>query len=110
MKALFLMFALASAGAAHAVENCDVLRAQIESKITASGVSGFSVTVADATATVPGQVVGACELGTKKIVYARDATAAGTVAAAPARAPAPGGGMLTECKDGTTSMGGNCRP
>ncbi|SEL93043.1 Protein of unknown function [Variovorax sp. YR750] len=95
-----------AAGTAHAAaEDCEALRTRIESKIAASGVARFTVTVIDANASANGQVVGSCELGTKKVVYLKDAGAA----TAPAAAPAPGEPMLTECKDGTTSYGGDCR-
>jgi hypothetical protein len=64
---------IAAAGAAHAAENCEALRAQIESKIGAAGVTRFAVLTVDADAPASGQVVGSCELGTKKIVYQREA-------------------------------------
>jgi hypothetical protein len=115
---------IAAAGAAHAAENCEALRAQIESKIGAAGVTRFAVLTVDADAPVSGQVVGSCELGTKKIVYQREAGPA--PAPAPGSSPAPGsapaagpaaeppsspddGPILTECKDGTVSVGGDCK-
>ena len=87
---------------------CDALRAQIEARIAAAGVNRFTVTVVDAQATAEGQVVGSCELGTKKVVYQRlDAGGASTSAPSPARTgEAP---ILTECKDGSTSVGGDCK-
>jgi len=102
------------AGAAHAAEDCEALRTRIESKIAASGVARFTVTVVDANASANGQVVGSCELGTKKVVYLKDAGAALAPASAPASAPTPAPAqgtdepMLTECKDGTVTMG-DCR-
>ncbi|MES2245742.1 MAG: DUF1161 domain-containing protein [Pseudomonadota bacterium] len=101
---------LVAAGGAHAQSNCDTLRAEIEAKIAASGVTNFSVVTVDAAATASGQVVGSCDLGTKKIVYQREGGAASPAPASPS-APAPRGEpMLTECKDGSVSMGGNCKP
>ncbi|MNQ91810.1 hypothetical protein D3C85_1072080 [compost metagenome] len=103
---------LVAAGSAHAQSpsNCETLRAQIEAKIAASGVTNFSVVTVDAAATASGQVVGSCELGTKKIVYQREGGAASPAPASPS-APAPRGEpMLTECKDGSVSMGGSCKP
>jgi hypothetical protein len=101
-------------------DNCEALRAQIEAKIAASGVTQFSVTVADASG-IPGggQVVGSCAQGAKKIIYTRAATRqtppAASVpvpvsvsASAPARKTKPRT-MLTECKNGTVSADGNCR-
>ncbi|WP_076999777.1 DUF1161 domain-containing protein [Variovorax sp. KK3] len=95
------------ASAAHGAESCEALRAQIEAKIAAAGVSRFTVATVDAAAPAAGQVVGSCELGSKKIVYQREGGTA-PVAATP-RPPARGEPMLTECKDGSVSMGGECR-
>jgi hypothetical protein len=109
MKLWLISMALAFAGAAHGAENCEALRTQIESKIAASGVTRFSVTTIDANAQPPGQVVGTCELGSKKIIYQREGAPAGDGAAArPAPAPA-GERILTECKDGTVTVGGSCK-
>ena len=101
--------ALAFAGASHGAENCEALRAQIESKIAASGVTRVSVTTIDANAQADGQVVGSCDLGSKKIVYQREgAPAADGALARPAPAPA-NERILTECKDGTVTVGGSCK-
>ncbi|NVM88257.1 hypothetical protein FHT32_001905 [Variovorax sp. SG517] len=105
-----------AAGTAHAAEDCEALRTRIEQKIAASGVARFTVTVIDANASANGQVVGSCELGTRKVVYLKDAGAApapapaSTPASAPTPKPAQGTNepMITECKDGTVTMG-NCR-
>lgn len=104
-----LLAACAFAGNASAQEdNCEAIRAQIESKIAASGVIGFSVTVMDANANTSGQVVGSCALGTRRIVYSRPSSAGADSAATPARPR--GSAMLTECKDGSAPVGGNCKP
>ncbi|MGJ3701334.1 DUF1161 domain-containing protein [Variovorax sp. AFSI2.2] len=109
MKLWSISMALAFAGAAHGAENCEALRAQIESKIAASGVTRFSVTTIDANAQANGQVVGSCDLGSKKIVYQREgAPAADGALARPAPAPA-NERILTECKDGTVTVGGSCK-
>lgn len=96
-----------AAGAASAATSCDTLRADIESRIAASGVARFAVTVVAADAPASGQVVGSCELGSKKIVYAREGAATATAGADASRPPKEQ--MLTECKDGTVSVGGDCR-
>lgn len=101
-----LAWALA-AGTAAAAGNCEVLRAQIEAKISAAGVTRFSVVTLDAAAPADGQVVGSCDLGSRKIVYQREGGGLASSAARPA--PARGEPILTECKDGTVSMGGDCR-
>ena len=91
-----------------AADTCESLRADIEAKIRANGVTQFTVVVADIEAEVAGQVVGTCAQGARKIVYARqDGIAPG---AAPPRAVQGGDEpVLTECKDGTVSVGGDCR-
>jgi len=109
MKKLWLLpAALAFAGAAHGAENCEALRAQIESKISAAGVTRFAVLIVDANAPAAGQVVGSCELGTRKIVYQREDGPAPGAAPVPPRSPEDDR-ILTECKDGTVSVGGDCR-
>ena len=100
-----------AAGTAHAAEDCEALRTRIESKIVAAGVARFTVTVVGANASANGQVVGTCELGSRKVVYLKDAgTGPGPDPAPAAASTGPSGEpMLTECKDGTVSMGGDCR-
>lgn len=113
--------------------SCEVLQAQIEAKIRRAGVEAFALTVVAADAPAAGRVVGTCELGTKKIVYVRgtapSAGATGTAAAHPS-APAastaaassaprpratssrtgrpPPARVITECRDGTVVVGGDC--
>jgi hypothetical protein len=118
---------------AHAADNCEPLRAGIEANIASKGLSDFSVSVVDAASELPGQVVGRCGNGSKKILYVRGASlgpspAAAAASSAPSSpgpnvapqkpAPSPGSGnakpvakgqgILTECKDGSVSVGGNC--
>lgn len=90
---------LALAGAAGAAETCEAIRSRIDAKIRAAGVQEFSLRTVDADAKLSGKVVGSCDLGKKKIVYAQ-----GSAAAQPDKQA-----ILTECKDGTVSMGGDCR-
>ena len=115
LAAAALAFAAgAGAGASHAA-GCEELAAQIDAKIRASGVTQFTLTTVDAAADAGGRVVGTCELGTKKIVYERGPTQGAVSATSPAQqsAPAPARSrdepMLTECRDGTVRMGGDCR-
>jgi hypothetical protein len=105
MTQLWLLpLAFAFAGAAAAAEPCETLRAQIEARIAAAGVTRFTVTAVDASTVAAGQVVGSCELGSKKIVYQRE-----PATGAEAAAPRPGGDqILTECKNGRVSIGGDC--
>jgi hypothetical protein len=96
---------LLAAGAANGASACETLRTDIEARIAAAGVTRFTVATVDASAPVSGQVVGSCDLGSKKIVYSREG---GPVAAADASRPRDQP-ILTECKDGTVSVGGDCR-
>ena len=104
------------AGAAHAqAAGCEALMAQIDAKIRAGGVTQFILTTVDASAEAGGRVVGTCDLGTKKIVYEPRPTHGAVSATRPAQqqAPAPARRrdepMLTECRDGTVNLGGDCR-
>ncbi len=129
-------FSLLACSASYA-DNCEDIRGQIEAKIKSAGVASYSVTVVDAAANAPGKVVGACAKGAKKIMYVQQAkpvaavttspsaaTAATSVrpaatpvpAAPPAsaakpkpRAKPPSDGVLTECKDGSVSVGSDCK-
>lgn len=118
-----------AASAASAADNCEPIRQRIEANIASKGVTGFSVTVVAASAEVAGDEVGRCGHGTRKIVYTRDGASPGNapavmqpVAPMPAKPASPsasgaaapaksvkGPPILTECKDGTVSMGGVCK-
>jgi hypothetical protein len=119
---LVLAFAAAAGtvGTASAAGNCDALRSQIEAKIATSGVANFAVTIVDAGAAsgTRGKVVGSCEMGAKSIVYQQmDAPSSSTMsgsgsatAGTPAAVPrAKKDVILTECKDGSVSAGGDCK-
>ena len=106
----------AFAGAVHAqAAGCEALMAQIDAKIRAGGVTQFTLTTVDASAEAGGRVVGTCDLGTKKIVYEPGPTHGAVSATRPAQQPAPAPArrrdepMLTECRDGTVNLGGDCR-
>jgi Protein of unknown function (DUF1161) len=110
-----ILLTLLLAGTASAASTCEELRTQIEAKIRANGVAGFSVSVVDAGASAPGRVVGSCDRGARKIVYVqhRPAGAGPSGDAAQERPNAPGkrepAPMLTECADGTVKVNGDCR-
>lgn len=111
-----------AAGAAGAAASCEALQAQIEAKIRAAGVAQFTLTTVDAGARAVGKVVGTCALGARKIMYVAGPSAGPSAApmatpsaaastprarAAPSR---PGTeAILTECRDGSVSMGGDCK-
>lgn len=111
-KTYSLAATLALACSASYATTCDELRAQIEGKIKAAGVASFAVTVVDSAANAPGKVVGTCDKGAKKILYVQSPTPGSASPVNQAKAPAkpPHTAILTECKDGSTSMGGNCKP
>lgn len=52
--------------------DCDALREEIQAKVEANGVRKFSLRIVDNGAVEGGKVVGSCDGGTKKIVYARE--------------------------------------
>jgi hypothetical protein len=110
---------LASLAAPAQADTCEALKSQIESKIKAGGVASFSLSVVAASAPAAGKVVGTCGLGTKKIVYSSQAGASAVApvapvaplaAAAPARRRSTADStILTECKDGSMSVGATCK-
>lgn len=107
LSAAALFLAWSAAGHAQGA-GCDAIKAQIDAKVRATGVNDFVLTVVEADAPAAGRVVGSCELGTKKIMYERTGSAT-----APAPAQKPGtrnSQVITECKDGTVSAGGSCKP
>ncbi len=119
LKFTAVMVPLALACTASYADNCDALREQIEGKIKAAGVASFTVVVVDSASSLPGKVVGNCAKGAKKILYTQG-LASGSAASAPATVATPAAkpalpvkkatdGILTECKDGTVSVGGSCK-
>lgn len=120
---LVVTLAVPAWGQSAALDTCEPLRERIEANIASKGLAGFSVTVVDADASAPGDQVGTCGNGSRKIMYLKKAGVQAPVAAPPkakSSAAAPSAGekpkpaskaaILTECKDGTVSMGGDCKP
>jgi hypothetical protein len=105
--------ALLHALPSHAV-SCEDLRVEVESKIRGTGVTLFTVSVVEASASAPGKVVGTCDRGGKKLIYTQGNPVAGTkvpieaspVPVRPARKVEP---ILTECRDGSASMNSDCK-
>jgi hypothetical protein len=98
MRTLAVLLVVASAVPATALagKSCDELKSEIAAKIDANKVQGYKLTVVEAAATSDSAVVGTCEGGTKKLLYARggksDATnVSGKASPAPA-ASAPKAG------------------
>ena len=53
------------------LKDCNELKDEIEAKIKNNGVKSFKLTIVDKDASAPGEQVGSCEGGTKKIMYER---------------------------------------
>ena len=103
---LFAAALLLASTASHADNNnCDAIRGQIDAKVRASGVTDFALAVVDANAQAEGKVVGSCDLGSKKIVYQKTSVPADS----PSKPRPARERILTECKDGSVSMGGDCK-
>jgi hypothetical protein len=94
---LLLGLLAAGIGSAHAADNCEAVRSGIEARIRAGGIANPVVTVVDTAQNAPGQVVGSCAMGSRKIVYVQGD--------APPRSSAP---ILTECRDGSMPVDGRC--
>ena len=105
LRLAFTTATLFLASSASSANNCDAIRSQIEAKVRASGVAGFTLSTVEADTRVAGRVVGTCDLGTKKIVY----LAANPSASEQAQSKPPTERILTECKDGSVSLGGECK-
>lgn len=73
MKKFLLAVGLLSlAGTAMAAgKDCGELKSEIEAKVQANGVSGYTLEIVDKGSATNGKVVGSCEGGTKEIVYNR---------------------------------------
>jgi len=57
---------------AFAAKPCDELKAEIEAKLKAKGVEGYSLEIVANDDVKDQTVVGSCDGGTKKIVYKRE--------------------------------------
>ena len=80
--------------------DCEDLQRSIEARIRANGVASFTVTAVDAAASAPGQVVGTCDQGRRKLLYLRSAASKQSPAAST---------VITECADGRVLAEGTCK-
>ncbi len=73
MKKILLAVGLLSiAGTTMAAgKSCDDVKAQIDAKIKANGVSSYTLEAVDKGSAAGGKVVGTCDGGAKQIVYKR---------------------------------------
>jgi hypothetical protein len=112
---LLSLVAMLLAGTASGATTCDSVKSQIDAKIRASGVTQYTLITVEASSRANGKVVGTCDFGTKKIMYSQGdlpvAPASNGAASGARIAPAPSRNepILTECRDGTTSVGGDCK-
>lgn len=68
---------------AHARKDCEELRREIAAKIDAKGVQGYTLEIVPGDAASTAKVVGSCNGGTQRIVYARQPDASTMVAEQP---------------------------
>ena len=72
MKGLVVLAVLALAATpALARKDCEELKSEIDAKIKANGVQGYTLEIMPKEQQADGKVVGSCDGGTKKIVYKR---------------------------------------
>jgi hypothetical protein len=91
-------------GPAFSAATCEELQQSIEARIRANGVASFTVTPVDAAASAPGQVVGTCDQGRRKLLYVRGAAASAAAKPSPAASA-----VITECADGRVLTEGSCK-
>jgi hypothetical protein len=92
--------------------SCEELRSSVEAKFRSNGVKTFSITVVEASDRAAGQVVGTCELGSRKLIYSRlqDQASSSVRAAAPSTSSSsPMPNVITECADGRVVTQGGCK-
>ncbi|MBE0620252.1 MAG: DUF1161 domain-containing protein [Burkholderiales bacterium] len=70
-KLLILIAALGASTHAFAAKPCEELKAEIAAKIEANGVKAYTLDIVPNDQVGDQKVVGSCDGGTKKIVYAR---------------------------------------
>jgi Protein of unknown function (DUF1161) len=87
--------------------NCEAIRSLVEARIRESGVKQFTVVIVGATDKVHGKTVGTCDRGMKKLVYSQAVGVQGQ----PGRATLPPrtNAIITECRDGSVSVSGDCK-
>jgi Protein of unknown function (DUF1161) len=70
--AAFVVLGVAGTASAQSMrKDCTELKGEIEAKIKRNGVEKFSLDIVDMDTQAEGKIVGACDGGTKKIVYKR---------------------------------------
>jgi hypothetical protein len=70
LKKLLVGLALVlSASVSAEIKSCDTLKAEIDAKLQAKGVTNYVLEVVDTSAIKDEKVIGSCDGGTKKITY-----------------------------------------
>ena len=69
---LVSVIVLFSASAFAEIKSCEELKAEIDAKLKAKGVKGYTLDILPADQVKDQKIVGSCEGGTKKISYSRD--------------------------------------
>ena len=54
------------------IKSCEELKAEIEAKLKAKGVEGYTLEIIPTDQVKDQKIIGSCEGGTKKISYSRD--------------------------------------
>ncbi|WP_371858151.1 DUF1161 domain-containing protein [Pseudomonas jinjuensis] len=73
MAVLAVAAALLAMPVSAATKPCEELKAEIEAKIQAAGVTSYTLEIVpNAEVTDPNMVVGSCDGGTKKIIYQKN--------------------------------------
>ena len=70
-KMMMVAVLLMIASPAFAKKSCEELKSEIEAKLQAKGVKGYSLETVPNENVKNGKVIGSCDGGTKKIVYKR---------------------------------------
>ena len=69
---LVLMVALTVTAAYAQIKSCEELKGEIEAKLKAKGVEGYTLEIIPSDQVKDQTIIGSCEGGTKKISYSRD--------------------------------------
>jgi Protein of unknown function (DUF1161) len=69
---LVSVIVLFSASAFAEIKSCEELKAEIDAKLKAKGVKGYTLDILPADKVKDQKIVGSCGGGTKKISYSRD--------------------------------------
>jgi hypothetical protein len=69
---LVSVIVLFSTSAFAEIKSCEELKAEIDAKLKAKGVKGYTLDILPADQVKDQKIVGSCEGGTKKISYSRD--------------------------------------